>query len=523
MYDVMLVDNEPAILHALSGSLDWQAQDCRICATACDGADAVQKIEQAAPQIVISDIRMPEMDGLELAKWIADHHPAIKVILLTGFPDFSYAQQAINYRVVDFVLKPTSEDKLIAALEAAKSRIEEELPRQTASSDTGSRLTLERNLLLQQLLFDADLSLVYTLQQTAALGLDLSSFRVIRFGVSESGREADRITFVQQAQQIWQDVLCDRALYFVPRADRFGYLILCAPAAFDVQPACQEAVRRVTERADFQMTAGISAVHHAPLEIKQAAREADSAQQFAAYSAQVPVMAFESLPALSGETAAHITDALRLVQSALDSRNLPLVDSLLDRLFLTIRQQGVPLDAVHQISSILSHYGQALLISYNLEDVLADHTHTDVDALYTETDLDRLHERLRDQLTAVLDTLGHNPTNLDSCVFDVKQYIDQNYDKELSLESLAEHVHLSASYLSKLFKRELGQNISSYIQSVRIERAKVLLRTTNQKTYEIAEAVGIYDPVYFSKLFKKVTGKKPKDFRCDPADGEIPG
>ena len=88
------------------------------------------------------------------------------------------------------------------------------------------------------------------------------------------------------------------------------------------------------------------------------------------------------------------------------------------------------------------------------------------------------------------------------------------FSSALSLEGLASYVHLSASYLSKLFKRELGQNISGYIQQVRIERAKVLLRTTSKKTYEIAEAVGIPDPVYFSKIFKRATGQKPKDFRA---------
>ena len=117
----------------------------------------------------------------------------------------------------------------------------------------------------------------------------------------------------------------------------------------------------------------------------------------------------------------------------------------------------------------------------------------------------------------MLDRICTNATGLDDLVFRVKQYIDQNYASALSLEGLASYVHLSSSYLSKLFKRELGQNISSYIQHVRIERAKVLLRTTSKKTYEIAEAVGIPDPVYFSKIFKRATGQKPKDFRAaDP-------
>lgn len=85
--------------------------------------------------------------------------------------------------------------------------------------------------------------------------------------------------------------------------------------------------------------------------------------------------------------------------------------------------------------------------------------------------------------------------------------------EELTLETLADKIYLSPSYLSKLFKKETGENLSVYIQNVRIQQAKLLLRTTDLKTYEVAERVGISDPVYFSRTFKKITGMKPKDFR----------
>ena len=101
----------------------------------------------------------------------------------------------------------------------------------------------------------------------------------------------------------------------------------------------------------------------------------------------------------------------------------------------------------------------------------------------------------------------------DDLIKAIQHYIQQHYMEELTLESLADKVHLSPSYLSKLFKRETGENLSIYIQNVRIQQAKILLCTTDLKTYEVAERVGISDPVYFSRTFKKVTGMKPKDFR----------
>ena len=116
MYNVLLVDNEPAILSALSHAIDWAAHDCHILNIARDGREAMLQCAQEAPDIVISDVRMPEVDGLELARWISENHPACKVIILTGFPDFSYAQQAIENGVDAYLLKPVTVENLLPKL-----------------------------------------------------------------------------------------------------------------------------------------------------------------------------------------------------------------------------------------------------------------------------------------------------------------------------------------------------------------------------------------------------------------------
>lgn len=107
-YTVMLVDNEAIIPRGLMCLIDWKAHNCCVRAIANDGVDAVHQIQESPPDILITDIRMPEMDGLQLCGWVREHYPGIQMILLTGFPDFEYAQQAIQCGVTDFVLKPTS-------------------------------------------------------------------------------------------------------------------------------------------------------------------------------------------------------------------------------------------------------------------------------------------------------------------------------------------------------------------------------------------------------------------------------
>lgn len=510
MYNVMLVDKEPAVLGALARSIDWAAQGCRIAATAQDGREAVAQFGREAPDIVISDIRIPEMDGLALARWIAGHHPSCKVILLSGLAETNPAPQAAAGQVVDFVRPPARADKLIAALQAAKARLAEESPKRRTG---GAEIARKRESFLHQMIFTPGQSLLYAMQRTQDLGLDLSGFYVLCLGMEGAHTAADRLIFFQDAQQLWRRVLAGHTVYFVPRAEPSCYLVLCAGAPFDPASACEQVVQ-AARQAGFQATVGVSTHHSGPFELADAAREAARAQQRAAHSPHMPVMSFGQLPALSAHHAARITEALHLIQSALENRNRSTALLCLDRLFAYLRREAIPFSCAERIAVILYECGQALLIRYSLESLLSGPLPAGTAVPPAGGTLDEIEAQTAAYLAAVLDRICTNATGLDDLVFRVKQYIDQNYASALSLEGLASYVHLSSSYLSKLFKRELGQNISSYIQHVRIERAKVLLRTTSKKTYEIAEAVGIPDPVYFSKIFKRATGQKPKDFRA---------
>ena len=167
------------------------------------------------------------------------------------------------------------------------------------------------------------------------------------------------------------------------------------------------------------------------------------------------------------------------------------------------------ISGMQQIGRLLHSFCTSLLLSHNLSDGSLPE---DYAALHCETPAE-LETELRTVVRETLLRVGRTPDNIDSIIYEVKQYIDENYSMNLSLDLLAAQVHLSPSYFSKLFKREMGENFSTYILNTRIEQAKLLLRTTDKKAYEIAEAVGIYDPVYFSKIFKKVTGVKPKEYR----------
>ena len=171
MYSVMLVDNEPIIPKGLMKLIDWRSCDCQISAVARDGIDAVRQIREQAPDILITDIRMPEMDGLQLCAWVREHCPRTQIILLTGFPDFEYAQQAIQYQVAAFVLKPTTEDALTEALNKACRLLEKD----GSAAAEQRNLLLEQQLLLGEMIFHNRHSLLYTLRFIFSWTITMSS------------------------------------------------------------------------------------------------------------------------------------------------------------------------------------------------------------------------------------------------------------------------------------------------------------------------------------------------------------
>lgn len=501
-YAVMLVDNEPVIPRGLLRLIDWQSHGCEVRAVARDGADAIRQIEADPPDIVITDIRMPEVDGLQLCQWVREHHPRIRLILLTGFPDFEYAQQAIQYQVVDFVLKPTTEQALAAAVDKACGQLRK-------GEDTDGNLELEQRILLGELLFSHRHSTLYVLNKLHELHMSLNSYYVLSLKIQGSAENAAQQ--LRQAREFLDDSCCGCRHYYVPSGDDDCYVVLCPARGEGPSDICTQAAEAADRDSDFVLTVGISRRHNDPLQLRQAAREADDARQFASYSAQPSVIRCEDLPQLSEQTARELMEKLRLVESALENRSREATLKNLDDFFLFLSRTAMPYSSMHRAVQLLYSFCVGLLAS-----------HTAADGLQTgRYDLrggtpEALEAEMRAFVQDTLDRISRTPGNIDSIVYGVKQYIDHNYSASLSLDQLAAQVHLSSSYLSKLFKREMGVNLSTYILNTRIERAKFLLRTTDKKAYEIAEAVGIYDPVYFSKIFKKVTGLKPKQYREQP-------
>lgn len=521
MLKIMIVDNETAIRKGLVYCIRWETLDCRIVAQAEDGIDALEQIPKTLPDVVISDIRMPGMDGLELARRLSEDWPQIKVILLTGFPDFKYAQRAIEYRVADFILKPASVESLTSAVEKVRAQLAEERSSRSLQRELQSQseqtLLLERSLFLRDLIRNVQFSHLFALNRAAQLGLNLSSYCVLFFQVfpvSSDRSESELLADLGQAQKILADCLDDFQIHFITHGSQNGYAVVCAPESAPLPELCSDAADVADSLPRFSLSIGISLHANDPLDMARAAEQAEQAMQFAQYSPERTVKRFDQIPAIPGEVTAYIFSELKLLKSAIENRSHTAASDIMRRLFDFIRQNQLPIKTVRNICIYIYNFCISLLFAVpDSEGGLAEDKLPPLRELLEGGSPETLEQNMLAFAERMLSLDAAKPADTEGVIRSVKDYVAQHYAEELSLEGLAAQVYLSPSYMSKLFKRETGENLSTYIQKVRIDEAKLLLRTTGLKTYKVALRVGIPDPVYFSRIFKKLTGIKPKDFR----------
>ena len=247
MLKVMIVDNESAIRKGLVHCIHWGDLSCEIAAQADDGMMALEQIPVIQPNIVISDIRMPGMDGLELAEIIARDYPGIKVIILTGYPDFAYAQRAIQYHVVDFVLKPMTVENLTNAIEKAKAAIAEDRSSQDLqeklSTTSARNIELQQSMLLHDLIHRVACSQLYVLNRLAQLKMDLRSYFVLKLHITSLSEEAltdeEYNEYLNQSQEILSDCLSSYQHYYIARGTQDCFVVICAAGEAPITALCK--------------------------------------------------------------------------------------------------------------------------------------------------------------------------------------------------------------------------------------------------------------------------------------------
>lgn len=530
MTKIFIVDDERLIVDGLICLINSFDLELEIVGVAYDGLEALEKIKSTKPDIVISDIKMNQMDGLELVERLKTLLPFSKNILLTGYSEFSYAQSAVRSGVFDYLLKPVSEDTLYQCIAKAKK----EIARQTI--ERSDLITLKDHL-KQIRPFIRDLFLSYLkrsdgLEQEPPLVLSLFDFKqeksyyipfFIRFNTDESilsnSNYEQMYLLFNQIMQIIEMNKIEYMPFFDNEGMVFIFKFSISLNPDDVSIATHNTLNDIRDMLDFNLSLkfsiGLGSVTSDIREIPNEYEHAKTASEYRFYLGDNRIIAYEDLDALSDIVDNRkVVDIKEKLILSLRLGNINATNSELDRYIEVLKKSGEP------ILSVKSNCMETFLNLLNSMNELAfankfpeGKTSEIISLLWQSSTIDEMAVILRDFISLANQQLSKKRIDKNlQLIRKIKNIIEESYNN-VSLESISNEIQLSPSYISNLFSNVEKTTIKEYIITTKIHHSKELLKNPSYKIYEISDLVGYSDSKYFSQLFKRYTGLTPEQYR----------
>lgn len=543
-YKVFFVEDEIVTREGIRDNVDWQAHGFEFCGEATDGETALPLLQTIKPHVLITDIRMPFMDGLQLSQIVRDRLPATKIIILSGHDEFEYAQKAIKLGVFEYLLKPVSLQDMHNALRKVASALDQENQEQQALQKLRDQVEQNRAALRERFLLKlitGAASSAEVIEKSGLLGLDLIArdylVVVIRVEPADSTEPFDYLGY-QRVQQLITGVAENNPDVFLLLKDIDELVLLLKGNSpenlVEERDLLLERARQAVAQTGCRLVVGSGTPQKRLTDICRSFMDAtDSMQEPADAAANAAASAGANAAASAGADGRK--DVLIFDRADLRKVGRSAIEDFL--------RQGTAegLDALCE--TFLHPLGERALRSpaarsFVFTDIVlatarfVDELGGDVAELLPELDnleavlagIDTI-EQLRASARAVLIRAlmfrdSHAGNQYAGIIKQAQEYIDQHYmDSEMSLNSAAAQVNLSACHFSAVFSQEAGHTFKEYLTETRIKKAKELLRTTPLKASEICYQVGYNDPHYFSHVFHKSTGLTPTEFRSQVAFG----
>ena len=525
-YRVLLADDEEEIRTGISRKIDWASLGFVLVGEAGNGEEALELAEQLRPDVVLTDIKMPFMDGLELCRRLRISLPGARLVVFSGFDDFEYARQAVSMGVSEYILKPINAPELRQVLDKLREQLDrqrlERRDMETLRRRHGESLPVRGELFYPRLL-SGQLRPDQVQDRAARYEIDLPHglWTVALIHVEGPGDEGDRDELLLLSVQSFlakQFSLPDCSARVVLYGDMAALLVHLGreDRLFPLLVELERLSRLSQSYLGLRLTAGVGLPCQGPEELNRSAEGARSALDYRVLAGGGRVIYIGDLEPQSAAAPSFEEEDQRELSATVKLGTPEQVDTVVRGLMERLSHAGLSLskcdlfllEVVTCLVRLTRSGGLAV------EDVFGENFTGSV-SVSDFSSLTELGSWLGERSRKLHDLLGRRRSDSAwQLVERAKDYIAGHYtDEQLSVESLCSHIHLSPTYFSTLFKREVGMSFTAYVTKVRMEEAARLLRETAEKTYRIAEKTGFSDPNYFSYVFKRHFGLSPSKFR----------
>jgi two-component system response regulator YesN len=462
-----------------------------------NGKEAVNIAQENDVDLVLMDINMPFLNGLQAIKQIKKARPAVEFIVLTAYGEFDYAQQALHLGAYSYLLKPVNPEQLFEKMDELIRLIEERRGYETEKTQLRSRIKqitpYMRNMFFEQLIFDQFESQHEIEEYRQFCGIQGLSRRVVIGMVSDQSKFdpiLNDLSSRQEAQKVDYIIFDDKIILFTDQNDILKDLLAL--------------------EQDLQFGVGLS--YSSPKDIRLSYKEALQALGYANLSYQ-PIMFYEDIPQIQQNenkswvrAKKNLYDSIRKVQkkeALQEVHNLIQIGQSFSDNLLRIHA----MELLYILTEVMVEldFDEKIMNEHKLRYMTqVGHSKTFVDFSFP----------LKKLVVDIIDDVLNRPKNSkEELIHQCKEYIKKHYKEDINLSNLSRYLHVSPAYISKLFKKIEGMNIVNYINEIRTEQAKTLLIYSSLTIEEISEQIGYKTQNYFSFIFKKIVGCTPSEYR----------
>ena len=531
LYKIMLVDDEEEVRTSIIKKINWEANGFEVVGDAENGRDALEKIENLEPNVIITDIRMPYMDGLALTESLRQRFPSIKVIIFSGFDDFTYAKEAIRLGVTEYILKPVNVDELTEILKKVRAKLDEEIEsaRNIDSLRESYKASLPvlreqflNKLIIKKGFYDENTIDGYLKEYGMNIG-NANKWVVCAVNIElENAKINGELLKEKELIPIYVKKFIEEKLTPYYRNAVFDSVqdaepvIIVAIDDENSQTGLTNVMRDVCKSAKrvlgVGITVGIGRSSQALSDISSSYKTATDAVGYKKIVGGEDVVYIHDMEPVS-------TGVLRL-----DEREEGELISAIkfggeEKIAEAVGVLASKIDEVKVHSNQYQAYMMRILTS--VMDLMQQYeiSLSELENYIETVSKMKDGESFKKWLVGICNSISlgmqqKRESTSKQIVKEAKDYILNNYtNPELSLEVICRHLHLSPAYFSSLFKKETGHTYINYLTDIRLNKAVELLNTTDEKTYMIAEKVGYMEQNYFSYVFKKKFGVSPTKYR----------
>lgn len=531
MYKLIIVDDEDMIRDGISMGINWNELGFEVIGHAANGLEAIEAVKKSVPDVLITDIRMPEMDGVELMEFLSENYPSIKLVVLSGYNDFEYLKSSIKNNVFDYILKPTLISEFVELFKRLKIVLDEEYQKKKEYENLRKSLInnlpyLERiflNQLVIGMFHDMDelegkkkfYKLDWLEGSLIIAILELDNLQFISKEISEEKLQLLKLFVIEIANRITSETMPGK---FFMGNDGSIIGICCVNGGLrNLLNIIREIQKEVSYHKRISISAGISNVFQDISDISAFFEQARQALKQKLCLGRESIIQYSDIENIIEDSYPSVNFDFNLItdyvfagdQEEISKYILSKLNIFKNKMYSSFEfVDSCILKLLFELDGYFYQYG------ISIKDILSNEK-TCFQDIFTIDTLEQKASWIITILHEVSKEISQQRNSkVTKIIAEVIRYLENNYtSNSICLESVADLFKKSPPYLSKLFKEETGENFSDYLARLRMERAKVLLKDVKVKVYEVPAMVGYADISHFSRKFKNYVGMSPAQYK----------